>query len=85
MYWVYIIKSELHSKLYIGRTNDLSKRLKDHNSGRSPSTKKYIPWKPVYIEGYAVEQDAKDREEKMKYFGKVYSQLKIRIRRSLRS
>jgi len=85
MYWVYIIKSKNYNQLYIGYTKDLTKRLKEHNSGKCPATRKYLPWKPVYLEGYANEEDAKDREEKLKQFGKVYSQLKRKIRRSLRS
>lgn len=85
MYWVYIIKSKSYNQLYIGYTTDLTKRLKEHNSGKSSATKKYLPWKPVYLEVYANEDDAKDRETKLKQFGKVYSQLKRRIKRSLRS
>jgi hypothetical protein len=42
-----------------------------------------MPWQLVYLEGYADEGDARDREQKIKQFGKVYSQLKRRIRRSL--
>jgi len=85
MHWVYIIKSKNHNQLYIGYTTDLTKRLREHNSGKSLATKKYRPWKTVYLEGYANENDAKDRETKIKQFGKVYSQLKRRIKRSLRS
>ena len=44
-----------------------------------------MPWELVYCEGYANIQDAKDRERKLKQFGKVYSQLKRRIMRSLQS
>lgn len=85
MYYVYIIKSQKEKVLYIGYTANLIKRLKDHNSGLSKHTKKYLPWKLVYLEGYADENDAKDREIKLKQFGKVYNQLKRRIRRSLLS
>ncbi len=85
MHWVYIIKSKSYNQLYRGYTADLTKRLKEHDLGKSSATKKYIPWKTVYLEGYANEEDAKDRETKLKQFGKVYSQLKRRIRRSLRS
>lgn len=85
MYWVYIIKSIKHEVLYIGRTVNLIKRLEKHNSGLSFATKRYRPWKFVYLEGYANEDDAKDRENKIKQFGKVYSQLKRKISRSLQS
>lgn len=85
MNWVYIIKNIRHRRIYIGQTRNLVKRLGEHNSGLAPSTKPYRPWKFVYIEGYANENEAKDREEKFKQFGKVYSQLKRRIGRSLQS
>jgi len=85
MYFVYIIKSKIRKALYIGYTNNPSKRLKEHNAGLSLSTKVYKPWYFVYLEGYANKEEAKDREKKLKQFGKVYSQLKRRIRRSLLS
>jgi len=85
MYFIYIIKSQTHKVLYIGHTNNFIKRLKEHNNGLSSATKRYKPWYPVYLEGYANKDDAIDREEKLKQFGRVYSQLKRRIRRSLQS
>jgi len=60
-------------------------RLNEHNSGRSRATAKYRPWFFVYIEGYFPEEDAKRREKTLKQFGKVYSQLKRRIKNSLQS
>ncbi|MFA4833931.1 MAG: GIY-YIG nuclease family protein [Patescibacteria group bacterium] len=85
MYWVYIIKSKKNSSLYIGSTSNLKKRLEEHNESKSFSTKRYIPWVPVYIEGYFSKEEALLREKNLKYFGKVYSQLKRRIRKSLQS
>lgn len=84
MYWVYILRSLSHADtIYIGSTNDLEERVQQHNAGRSPSTKRYLPWALVYCEGYACELDARDREKKLKQFGRVYSQLKRRVVRSL--
>ncbi len=84
MYYVYIMKS-VNRELYIGRTTSPVKRLQQHNAGTSPSTKRYLPWKVVYLEGCVNLDDAKDREVKLKQFGRVYSQLKRRIKRSLQS
>lgn len=84
MYWVYILRSLKYRRaLYIGSTNELQTRIRQHNTGLSPSTKRYLPWELVYCEGYADEADTRDREKKIKQFGKVYSQLKRRIARSL--
>jgi len=85
MYFVYILKSMRVNAYYIGVTSDMKRRLAQHNASENRSTKRYIPWRMVYLEGYASEEDAKDREKKLKQFGKVYAQLKRRIRRSLQS
>ena len=86
MYYVYIIKSRKYDdKLYIGYTSNIIKRLKEHNFGKVFSTKRYLPWKVVYLEGYAHQDDAKEREKQLKSFGKVYKQLKRRIKHSLQS
>jgi len=83
MHWVYIIKSKKNGELYIGNTGNLIQRLKEHNLGRSRATARYRPWFYVYIEGYFSEDDAVNREHNLKYFGKVYAQLKRRIKNSL--
>ena len=46
MYYVYIIKSiNFCDQIYIGCTQDLKKRLLNHNSGTTEHTSKYVPWK----------------------------------------
>ena len=85
MYYVYMMKSLKQEAFYIGYTNNLKQRLKTHNLAKSLSTKKYAPWQLVYFEGYANILDAQDREKRLKQFGRVYSQLKRRIWRSLQS
>ena len=45
-HYVYILVSISDpSRHYIGLTDDLEARLKAHNSGKSPHTSKYSPWK----------------------------------------
>ena len=83
MYWIYIIKNKQNDSLYIGSTPNLGKRIKEHNKGKSRSTKRYTPWILVYTEGYFSKEDALCREKNLKYFGKVYAQLKRRIKNSL--
>jgi len=83
MYYVYIIKSLRDGKLYIGYTNDLRSRFKKHQEGKVVSTKYRRPFVLVYYEAYMSEEDAKEREKQLKHFGKSYSQLKRKIRRSI--
>lgn len=83
MYYVYILKSLKDKKLYIGSTNDLRKRVKEHNEGGVVATKCRGPLILIYYEAYKSEQDAREREKQLKYFGKSYSQLKRKIRNSI--
>jgi len=44
-YLVYILRSKKDSKKhYIGITQDLKKRLNEHNDDKSEYTKKFAPW-----------------------------------------
>lgn len=44
-HYVYILISTTdHTRHYTGLTGNLEARLKAHNSGRVPHTKKYRPW-----------------------------------------
>ncbi|MBR3782124.1 MAG: GIY-YIG nuclease family protein, partial [Alphaproteobacteria bacterium] len=48
MFYVYLIKSISHpEQKYIGQTDDLKKRLTQHNAGYSIHTAKYKPWELV--------------------------------------
>jgi len=60
---VYIIKSLKDNNLYIGSTSDLKRRVKEHNSGLVESTKSRKPFKLVYFEGFANEEEARHREQ----------------------
>jgi putative endonuclease len=79
MYYVYILKSKKDSKHYIGYTNDLRRRLDEHNNGKSKSTKHRIPFELIYYEAYAIKSSAIRREKKLKKFKNSYSRLMKRI------
>jgi len=51
-YYVYFLRSLEEAKLYIGSTDGLKKRLKDHNQGKVKSTKAFKPWEIVYYEAH---------------------------------
>ena len=44
MWYVYILRSIKDNNLYIGSTNNVEVRLKQHNSGEVTSTKSRIPF-----------------------------------------
>ena len=79
MHYVYMLQSMISNKTYIGSTSDLRKRLSEHNSGKSISTKRDGPWSVLYYEAFAKEGLARDREKKLKYDGNATRELKKRL------
>ena len=66
MWYVYILKSELDGKLYVGSTDNLKRRLREHEQGRSKFTKNR---RPLTLEAYiAVKEEtiARSLEEYLK-------------------
>jgi len=83
MFYVYVLKSRLDTNLYVGSTDDLRRRLSEHNAGRVRSTKARAPFQLRYYEAYTDEDDARRRERSLKKDGKALGQLKRRIPKSL--
>ncbi len=83
MYYVYLIKSQKDKSLYIGYTDDLRRRLLEHNSKQSKYTRNKIPWRLVYYESFSNKQDAIIRERKLKEYKSSYGHLIKRIRNSI--
>lgn len=46
---VYAIRSEVDGRIYVGFTSDINKRLRQHNLGKTKSTKGYRPWILIYV------------------------------------
>jgi putative endonuclease len=83
MHYVYFIKSTKSNFCYIGYTNDLKRRINEHNSGKVISTKFYMPFKLIYYEAYSNKKDAILREHLLKHHGSAIGHLKKRIKFSL--
>ncbi|MCR4306428.1 MAG: GIY-YIG nuclease family protein [Patescibacteria group bacterium] len=65
-WFVYILKSKEQRKFYTGKTDDLEKRLLEHNSRNNKGyTSRFQPWVLVYSEIQPTEKVALRRE---KYF-----------------
>jgi len=65
MWFVYIIKSTVSDFTYIGSTDDLTRRIHEHNDGLSQSTKHYRPFE---FEAYIAVKSEKKARELEKYF-----------------
>jgi len=66
MHYVYILKSKKNGKFYKGLTDDLKRRIKEHNSGNSTFTRNNGPWELVYYEAFKSEKDARIEEKFLK-------------------
>jgi putative endonuclease len=67
MHYVYLLQSIGSSQQrYVGMTSDLRARLKDHNSGKSPHTSKFTPWRLVSYVAFSDRVRAKNFEMYLK-------------------
>ena len=62
MYFVYAIQSERDGRIYVGMCADIEVRLKEHNAGKTKSTKGFMPWRLIYKEDLANRIEARKRE-----------------------
>jgi len=68
MYKVYILKSDVTGKFYIGHTENIFNRLNRHNRGLVRSTKHGVPWKIIYTEDFVDKNSAYKRELQVKSY-----------------
>lgn len=61
-YYTYVLESAIDKSWYIGFTKDIERRLLEHNSGKSITTKKKMPWAVIYFEACKNKDDAVARE-----------------------
>ena len=79
MYYVYVIQSQKDNKFYTGYTNNLRRRIKEHNSKTELSTNCRRPFRLVYYEGCVAKEDAIAREKYLKSGrGKKYIRSRIK-------
>ena len=65
--YVYLLESlKEPDTRYVGITSDLKSRFKEHNSGKSPHTAKFKPWKIVVAIRFADNRKAETFEKYLK-------------------
>ena len=70
MHCIYVLQHSKSKKFYFGKTNNLKRRVEEHNKGRQTSTKrKNGEWILVYAEAYRDKRDRDIRELKLKEHG----------------
>lgn len=66
MYTIYAIKSLHKNYIYVGITNNLTRRIDEHNSGRNKTTRPYRPFQVIYTEEQETRPQAREREKYLK-------------------
>ncbi len=66
MSFVYILQSEKTGRYYIGSTNNIERRLLEHNSGHTRSLANQKPLRLVFQMKYATILEARKIERKLK-------------------
>jgi putative endonuclease len=64
--YLYILRSLKTGNFYVGHAEDIERRLLEHNSGRSRSTKSRAPWVLVLSEGFESRSEAMAKESLIK-------------------
>jgi putative endonuclease len=73
MAWVYILRNIDTDRYYIGSTIDLNRRLKQHRSGNTRTTRILKTYELAYTEEYVLEKEAREREKQIKaHKSKIY-------------
>ncbi|MGH9778613.1 MAG: GIY-YIG nuclease family protein [Candidatus Acidiferrales bacterium] len=66
MHTVYVLRSEVTGKRYVGSTGNLEARLQEHSRGKVRATKGGRPWRLVYKEEFTTNAEARRRELSLK-------------------
>lgn len=79
LWYTYTLYSKKLDKFYIGSTNDLKRRIKEHKSEKVHTTIRMKDWKLVYYEACLSKKDAQDRERQLKTgFGRGYLRKRLK-------
>jgi putative endonuclease len=74
-FYVYAIVSIKDNRIYVGISQNINRRINEHNDGKVFSTKSFIPWKLFYSEYIGALVMARKRE---KYFKSASGKRKLR-------
>lgn len=73
MFYFYVLqKKGKYNDVYFGYTKDLKRRTAEHMRDDNN-------WKLIYYEAYTSDENARNREKKIEYYGSVWRALKKRI------
>ena len=79
MYYIYLLRS-VEGKLYVGYTQNLRRRISEHQAGKVYTSKRMGKTHLIYYEAYLDKQSAREREKKLKQYGSSYHGLLKRLK-----
>jgi putative endonuclease len=62
MFYTYVLRSLKNNRKYIGSTNNLERRLQEHNNGQSKYTSLTRPFELIHSENFYTRKEAIKRE-----------------------
>lgn len=65
-YYVYALRSLNRNYIYVGITNNVTRRVQEHNSGQVRTTKPYSPFKIIYFKATNNRPTARHYEKYLK-------------------
>ncbi len=76
-YYVYILRSKKTHRFYIGQSNNVGRRLQEHNTSKTKSTRAGAPWLVVHQEQFGSRSEAFAREQQIKRYkgGEAFKKL----------
>lgn len=66
MYYVYVLTSGSRNYIYVGITDNLERRINQHNAGYNKTTRAYRPFSVLLTENYPSRIEARAREKYLK-------------------
>jgi len=78
MFYVYLLKDK-KDKIYIGYSDNLKRRLIEHNSKKVYTSRRMDKPQLFYYEAYPTKELARNREKKLKQYGAAFQELKKRL------
>ena len=66
MYTTYALKSLTKKYIYVGITNNLARRVAEHNNGHNKTTRPYRPFQVLYTEEQETRVTARECEKYLK-------------------
>ncbi len=66
LFFTYIIKSDIDGSYFYGQTNNLQRRLNQHNRGLEKTTRHLRPWKLLAYKDFETREAAMSLERRLK-------------------